>query len=155
MKEMVRRKDLALLLTFAWMGVIFYLSHQPASQSSELSGSFVDMLLAFISYLPVSVDEASVHFFIRKSAHFIAYSTLGMLVLHTIILFFTLRYSSVLVAFIITVSYAISDEIHQTFIAGRSGEVRDVLIDSTGSFTGIMTYLVCLMLYHKLSSPGR
>ena len=32
----------------------------------------------------------------------------------------------------IAIAYAISDEIHQTFVAGRHGVPTDVLIDSTG-----------------------
>ena len=35
--------------------------------------------------------------------------------------------------------YACSDEIHQTFVAGRSGEVLDVLIDTIGG--SLATYL--------------
>ena len=155
MKKLVGRKDLALALTLAWMGMIFYLSHQPASQSSELSGTFVEMLFIFMSFMPVSIDEEAVHFFIRKSAHFSAYFILGILVLHTLKLFFTLRYSVILLAFIISLMYAITDEFHQTFIPGRSGELRDVLVDSAGSFTGIMTYLLCLILYNKLGGLDR
>jgi VanZ family protein len=37
-----------------------------------------------------------------------------------------------LLAFLITVLYAVSDEYHQTFIFGRQGAARDVLIDSAG-----------------------
>ena len=36
--------------------------------------------------------------------------------------------------------YACSDEMHQLFINGRSGEIRDVLIDSIGAFIGISLY---------------
>jgi VanZ family protein len=39
------------------------------------------------------------------------------------------------VALAITVAYAISDEIHQTFVNGRVGTWRDVLIDSAGALT--------------------
>ena len=45
--------------------------------------------------------------------------------------------------------YAISDEIHQTFIPGRSGEIRDVIIDSLGIFTGLLICIVFLKLVHK------
>ena len=38
-------------------------------------------------------------------------------------------------ALAITVAYAVSDEIHQTFVDGRVGTWRDVLIDSTGALT--------------------
>jgi VanZ family protein len=34
----------------------------------------------------------------------------------------------------ITIAYAISDEYHQSFVDGRVGSVRDVLIDTAGVF---------------------
>ena len=34
--------------------------------------------------------------------------------------------------------YAISDEIHQYFVPGRSAEIRDVLIDVLGANIGIL-----------------
>ena len=39
--------------------------------------------------------------------------------------------------------YAVSDEIHQIFVPGRSGEPRDVLIDTSGVLIGI-----CLVRFH-------
>ena len=41
----------------------------------------------------------------------------------------------------IGIIYAITDEIHQLFIVGRSGSIIDVLIDSIGIFTGISIFL--------------
>ncbi|HIU52150.1 MAG TPA: VanZ family protein [Candidatus Merdicola faecigallinarum] len=41
-------------------------------------------------------------------------------------------------SFIIGVIYAITDEIHQLFVPGRSGEIRDVLIDGLGIIVGII-----------------
>ena len=35
--------------------------------------------------------------------------------------------------------YAITDEIHQIFVIGRSGEIRDIIIDTCGSTVGILT----------------
>ena len=37
-----------------------------------------------------------------------------------------------LVAFIISFFYAVSDEVHQTFVATREGKVRDIAIDTAG-----------------------
>lgn len=150
MKKIMHRKDVAIIITLGWMSVIFYLSHQAASQSSELSGSIVQLLLGLIITLPFALDPEAVHFFIRKSAHFIAYFILGVLVYHTIKLFLYRYIPSISVSFFITVLYAISDEFHQTFIPGRSGEVRDVLIDSAGSLTGIFTYVLIILLYNKI-----
>lgn len=47
-------------------------------------------------------------------------------------------------AFILTFFYAISDEYHQTFIPGRTGTLRDVMIDTGGeilAWIGIWKYL--------------
>ena len=42
------------------------------------------------------------------------------------------------IALAVSVVYATTDEIHQLFVPGRSGEVRDVLIDSLGALIGIL-----------------
>ena len=46
--------------------------------------------------------------------------------------------------------YAISDEFHQTFIPGRSGELRDVLIDTTGVICEIAIVLIIIAIYKAL-----
>lgn len=150
MKKLMLRKDIAILSTLGWMSLIFYLSHQPASESSELSGSIVELYLKLILFLPLTIDTELVHFFIRKSAHFIAYFILGFLVIHSCRLFLHQPILAILTSFVVTVIYAISDEFHQRFIPGRSGEVRDVFIDSAGSFTGIFTYVLIVLLYNKV-----
>lgn len=40
------------------------------------------------------------------------------------------------------VLYAITDEIHQLYVPGRSGKWQDVLIDSIGIFLGIFVLLM-------------
>lgn len=45
--------------------------------------------------------------------------------------------------------YAISDEIHQTFVPGRSGQVQDVLIDFLGVIIGICVLLFLVKLFNK------
>lgn len=151
MKTLWTSKVVAVIFTISWMIVIFYLSHQPASVSSELSGSFVDMIVTISSYFPFTIDPSIIHFFIRKSAHFIAYFILGLFMIHTFRLMYTLTTASVMIAFGMTVLYAISDEVHQRFIPGRSGEVRDVLIDSVGSLMGIGVYLLLYFIYQKVT----
>jgi VanZ family protein len=45
--------------------------------------------------------------------------------------------------------YAASDEFHQLFVPGRSGEVKDVLIDSAGAVTGALLFYLALRLYEN------
>ena len=46
----------------------------------------------------------------------------------------------VLLSLLICFLYACSDEIHQLFVPGRSGEARDVLIDTLGACLGVSFY---------------
>ena len=53
------------------------------------------------------------------------------------------------VALIFCLLYAISDEFHQTFVAGRSGQITDVLIDLSGSLAGILLLSTILYLTNR------
>lgn len=122
-----------------WMGFIFFLSHQEAGSSSQLSSGITRTLFNIInSTLPwLDLELDFFHFLVRKGAHFTAYLILGILLAKAMKPLDRKTYFSI---FLLCVLYAISDEFHQTFVSGRSGEVRDVLIDSTGSLTGILVY---------------
>lgn len=43
--------------------------------------------------------------------------------------------SLLLLSFLITLTYAISDEIHQTYVISRDGSFRDIFVDSIGMLT--------------------
>ena len=133
----------SLLISWAavllWMLVIFSLSSQAADQSAGLSTGIVEIFIDIIEkILPgYDADMISLEHFIRKVAHFCSYLVLGVLVTNA------LRRSGVeglkLYAFAlgICVLYAISDEVHQLFVPGRSGQAADVFIDSAGALLGI------------------
>ncbi len=66
---------------------------------------------------------------LRKCAHVTEYAVLAFLLRRAL---------SAPWAFAAAVGYAISDEIHQTFVRGRHGAPRDVLIDSIGIVIGLL-----------------
>ncbi|HHX61645.1 MAG TPA: VanZ family protein [Epulopiscium sp.] len=129
------------LLAISWMALIFYLSHQPAAQSSNLSSGLTELIMNIINKIApdLSLGFESFHHFVRKNAHFFAYLVLGVLVANA-----TRGYKGkgIMVALLICVLYAISDELHQLFIPGRSGQVMDVVIDSAGSVVGVLSYQI-------------
>lgn len=153
-KAILFHKGVAFVATFLWMGIIFYLSHQPVEQSKELSGGILVWVEEVLAFLALSVDGEGLHFFIRKGAHFFAYFVLGILLVHSLRLvsipskikpFFYAFY-----ALFISIVYAVIDEWHQTFVPGRSGEWRDVFIDSIGSLVGIILYcIICIVRFEK------
>jgi VanZ family protein len=83
--------------------------------------------------------------YLRKIAHFILYAILGGF-LEATLLNTNLKkgYLKVIFAAVIGLFYSITDEFHQTFIDGRSGEVADVLLDFCGVLFGIS---ICLVIY--------
>jgi VanZ family protein len=133
----MKKKYINSALVFIWLIVIFLFSSQVATESSELSGKIVN------SIAPVAPEiiKNSLTFLVRKSAHIFLYFVLGILTANLLVSYklkvkLVYLYSLGFVAL-----YAITDEIHQLFVAGRSGEVRDVLIDTIAGALGIALYL--------------
>ena len=135
----MKKQVLAWLWPVLWMVLIFTLSHQPAGVSGGISSEIVRQVFeAIVRIVPVEFD--TLHTLFRKSAHFFAYLVLGLLLVKALLRNGVAFRRAMLWAFALSVLYAASDEFHQLFIPGRSGEVRDVLIDSTGAATGLLGY---------------
>lgn len=138
----MKRKLFSWILVVLWMTLIFYLSHQPATESNKLSIGITEKMTGIVEKTDPNIDTNIRNFnrIIRKNAHFFAYLVLGILT------FNGLKDSKItggrgfILALIICILYAISDEIHQLFIPGRSGQVMDVAIDGMGSLVGITLY---------------
>ncbi len=148
----MKNKKWAWIAVVGWMSLIFILSHQPASVSSGLSSGITEFLLGAIAeWFPGSGAEVEqFHTLVRKNAHFIAYLILGVLLVNAFGKWGRLNSRHLVAAFVIAVLYAASDEYHQLFIEGRSGEVRDVLIDSAGAATGIgLCWLFSLLIQKR------
>lgn len=139
------------LAVIVWMSVIFYLSHQVASDSSQLSSGITEFVVNSINQIvpKLNLELEQMSFFVRKAAHFTAYFILGVLLFHAFGRMGIVSMRGGAFSFVIAVLYAISDEVHQLFIPGRSGEVRDVLIDSSGALMGIIVYLVILLIIKR------
>ena len=118
-----------------WMLVIFVLSNQPAAISSGQSG----VIVGHLQQAMPGVSTAILTFLVRKSAHIIAYFILGILMYRALRINIR-RWRTRTVASFALLScslYAVTDEIHQLFIPGRSGELRDVMIDSIAALVGV------------------
>ena len=131
------------------MGAIFYLSSQPAPQSQELSDGLLYRLLTFFGL----EDETMIARYgklIRKIAHFVEYAALGL----STGLFFTELFSGSIKALRrggywacgLCGLYALSDELHQRFVPGRSMQLSDVLLDCAGALTAIL-FLLAIKYY--------
>lgn len=125
-------------LVLIWMAVIFALSHQANS------GTVTEEYFGVMN-VPI-----------RKMGHLGEYLILYVLLrwaLSGIESSITKHYS--LLALILSILYAASDELHQHFVIGRSASARDVLIDSIGALLGLILYLLMTKFVAKYrNSPS-
>lgn len=126
-----RTKHITFSLIIIVMVMIFMFSNQNASDSTQLTNVLIDKLFSEDHFL----YEYS-FILLRKSAHFLIFFTLGSLIyayLRIIKHNYAFR-NGLFFSFL----YAVFDEFHQFFIDGRSPELTDVLIDTSGAFVGIL-----------------
>lgn len=142
------------------MGTIFWFSAQPSEESSQISGGLTEQAIAaflpqFESWDPGLQQTVyhAVEVLVRKSAHFSVYALLGFLCMFAASRFIKFRRWQLLTAFAVSVLYAVSDELHQLFVPGRSCEFRDVCIDAGGALLGIL--LMWLVLAAAARIQGR
>ena len=140
------KKIITIVLIIAWMTLVFYLSNQISDESSKLSGEITQAILNFFNILEGKTleQQSAIETIIRKLAHYSIYTIGGILIISHVNLYKISANKKVIVSQIIGTAYAMTDEIHQLFISGRSGEIRDVCIDSLGVITGIVIILIIL-----------
>lgn len=148
------KKKISWIAVFIWMSIIFYLSAQPANESSNLSSGVTELAFNIINnILPnveFNIDEF--HYIIRKLAHFTAYFILAILTINALRTSKVYGYKSIIIALIISIIYAASDEFHQSFVPGRGPAIKDVFIDSSGAVTGLFVYLLVFKVKKRLYS---
>lgn len=88
-------------------------------------------LIFFLSSIPDLQSGLKQDFLLRKIAHMVEYAVLTALWLRAHRPTFGPR-GAALCAAAFSIAYAASDELHQTFVPGRSGQWTDVAIDSVG-----------------------
>ena len=145
-KENKKLKRLIWLSIF-WILVIFSFSLQSGDESGKLSGGIVAWIVGL--FFPENFAHIElVHFFVRKAAHFTEYFILGVLLSMTIR---EAKWKRVLLApWLMGTLVACCDETIQLFSDGHAGQIRDVMIDSSGVVTGcIMIMILCNIAYSK------
>ena len=140
------KKASVYVIPLAIMIYIFIHSAFPADLSSRESAFFVRVVLLFWD-----ADPGLVTHLVRKCAHFTEFALLGASLLPAACDLYDRRQSgdagrssagvrraAGVGAWLFGTLYAVTDEVHQIFVAGRSCELTDVLIDSAGVLAGVL-----------------
>lgn len=129
-----------IILTLCVVAFIFMHSLTPATLSAEESGAVTDWLSKLIPF------QLTDHI-VRKLAHFTEYSVLGFVTSFTVYSFFKKPTGGIFIKLFFTIFTAVIDETIQLNISGRSGQVTDVLLDFSGSVTGIIISTLLILIY--------
>ena len=148
------RRIIKLLLILFWMGLIFSFSNDSGTVSTKKSDGFIIRTVETIIGRELSADEKEkwVNYLVvpvRKGAHLAVYLVLGVLIFSFVSEFMVINYKSLLLSIGISFLYACSDEIHQLLVPGRSGQVKDVILDTLGASIGIVIISFIMKVIEK------
>jgi VanZ family protein len=121
-----------------WMTLIFGAS--TSLGRPENTSLFVRPFLLWLNPRMSEETIEKIHFVVRKTAHFVEYSILGLLLwrlIHFDPAWAACRSRELLTALLVAALYGASDEFHQCFVPGRQAAVRDVLLDTCGAAFGL------------------
>ncbi len=152
-----RRQKICLIAAVLWMAVIFMFSMRNGEESQEDSnrvGYIIgEVVIDEFEELPEAEKMAfaeSISYPVRKGAHMSEYAALTLFLFGSLYpagkaLTFKKAAKSAGCSFCLAVLYAATDEFHQYFIGGRSGQVTDVCIDGSGAL--LMAGLLLLFAF--------
>lgn len=139
-------KVIDIILVISWMGLVFWFSSQVGDTSKVQSGNTIrKIILLFnknITTENLEIIVEALQPFVRKLAHFSLYTLGGILIYNLLNKYSLISKKKVAYTIAIGMLYATSDEIHQLFVPYRSGQITDVLIDTSGIITGIIIFVL-------------
>lgn len=142
------RKIISITLVILWMIIVFWFSSQVGDDSQVTSGNTIRKIITFINNdidkLKLEEIIETLQPFTRKLAHFTLYTLGGILIFNMFSSFKLKNKEKIFFSILSGAVYAITDEVHQLFVPGRSGMIKDVFIDTLGIITGV---IVCIIIF--------
>ncbi|MBR3280633.1 MAG: VanZ family protein [Clostridia bacterium] len=160
------KRIIVLILVIFWLGLIFSYSGTVESLSAYQTKALFEKTVTFgikilrgiglvnRTYSQEQIDNFvnNYHLVFRKFCHFTIYFILAVFV-SSAIKNFTIRFplkAIIIVAIGFCFLYSITDEIHQLFVPGRSGNIKDCLIDTLGATLGAHFYYYAHIWFKKI-----
>lgn len=128
-KQSFFKRSLFWLLSIMLIDIaIFYFSSQPGAASASQSRFVLDVFQI--------AESLTTQKIIRKLAHFSIYACMGICWTNFLYSINLSKKQCFVIAILMCFLFAASDEWHQTFVPGRSGELLDVGLDTLGAMIG-------------------
>lgn len=161
---------LVLILAIVWMFGIYKLSSMNTQNSN---GKSTDIIAIFIEDTlevtneygitnshPTNSKLARVSQLINAPLRKVMHASVYLVLAFLAIVFFNVLMNNkhywiaLILTLIISIGFAVSDEIHQTYVSGRTGQFLDVVIDSIGALVGIFIYTTYYIVYKNGYKKG-
>lgn len=156
-------------ITLGWALVMVLFSSQTYAQQDlrpwlerVLTRAGFERYAADVSFrygdVTVSVRELGLggfaEFLLRKLAHLAEYAVLGALLLLLLYAVFRRGRWRTPTAIAVVFLFAVTDEIHQSFVEGRTPLPEDVLLDTLGACAGALLALLALRTRRGIPPPA-
>ena len=115
-----------------WAALIFLISMNPDPYRTLPAALRQPLQLAGITF---SDDDL-----FGNPGHLIEYAILGILTARALIWKRSSSPGLITLIFSLCAAYALSDELHQTFVPGRTFEIQDLVVDVSGILIGLALY---------------
>ena len=160
-------KIISTIFVLVWMITVFIFSSQDGTQTLNTSGAFIQVIDSTLNNVEsnntnktdtVNTQDNNnkkynysqeLQTFVRKNAHYFLYTVGGIIL--SVFFYAFLKNNKKIYAFAILTGmiYAMSDEFHQRFVAGRTSRITDVGIDTLGVITGTILFMIFINILIK------
>ena len=160
-------KIISTIFVLVWMITVFIFSSQDGTQTLNTSGAFIHVIDSTLNQVESNntnkTDTVNTQYdnndkynyseelqtFVRKNAHYFLYTIGGIILSVFFYAFFKENNKICLFAILTGMLYAMSDEFHQRFVAGRTSRITDIGIDTLGVITGAILVMIFINILKK------
>lgn len=154
---------ISLFVVILWMCLIFFMSSMNTNESNSKSKGTINQIIEKgvsttngLGITDKHPSESKIKSIIEKINPILRkVSHAGEFMVLTLLVIFALKTCGIkgnkiyLIALVICFLYACTDEYHQTFVNGRTGQFTDVLIDTAGGAIGCAIVLIKNKVFAK------
>lgn len=153
----IQIRVIKIILIIVWMVIVFSFSNQGGTKSSNTSRKVTIAVVQAVSDKTIEENKLlleKMEKVIRKLAHYTIYAVGGFLIMNYAYTTNKKTKEKVFYSTAFGTGYAVTDELHQLFVSGRSARIFDVGIDTLGIVTGIGIYVIMRKAIERLKDKA-
>lgn len=155
----IQIKVVKIILIIIWMITVFRFSNQGGTESSSTSAKVTKVIVDVVVNDKKEENKVQIankiEKVVRKFAHYTIYTIGGVLIMNYAYTTDKTKKQQTFGSLLFGAFYAVTDEVHQYFVPGRSARVFDVGIDTLGVITGIIIFTIIISIINKIRNTKK